>query len=175
MLITTSLLHLCKGRILPISATMLTLNVLTTRFHDLSEFKPTIFLFCSLSSCHLLPFIGKMILRSSQCLPILQAFIGKYFYLPYSSYAKVWGCFVRLHIPLVAHSKLLSVCQGLFLTSVICHDLCTCNPTLRWFLCCHASAIKKKLLNESNREEQWAITGCSRRGHYSIFSCAILL
>lgn len=35
--------------------------------------------------------------------------------------------------------------------------------------------LKKKLLNESNREEQWAITGCSRQGHYSIFSCAILL
>lgn len=52
---------------------MQTLNVLTIRLHDLSEFKHMIFLFHSHSSCNLLPFIGIMILLPSQCLQILQA------------------------------------------------------------------------------------------------------
>lgn len=117
-------------------------NILTLRLHHLSEFKPMIFLFRS-QSCLLLSFTSKMILLSPQCLQIRPAFIGEYCYFSYSSYAKMWGCSVGHHMQLTAHSKLLSAWQGLSLTSVRWHELCKCSPTLHWFLCCHASAIKK--------------------------------
>lgn len=86
----------------------------------------------------------------------IKALITKYFYLPHSSSAEVWGCCAAVHMQWAAQgARIISSPPG---WGRIC-----ARAVPRWFLCRRASAIKKKLLNDSNSEEQWAITGCSDR------------